>query len=69
MTNLSRFFFCDAIISPKTELVNTFSEKNQKNLLFLEKNLENLFTKRKKYGIISPQEEKIDLFIVFSILI
>jgi hypothetical protein len=50
-----RFSFCEAIITPKTELVNTFLQKNQKNFQILELFLKNLFTKRKNGGIIIPK--------------
>ncbi len=51
MSNIS---FYDAIISPKSELVNTFSKKIRKFFRKSEIFAENLFTKREKYVIIIP---------------
>jgi len=54
---LLEFSFCDVIITPKTELVNTFCEKIRKFFQNTEKYSENPFTKRKNRAIIIPLKE------------
>ena len=56
-SNLLCFSFCDVIIAPKMELVNTFCIKIRKIFQNTEKVLKNPFTKRKNRAIIIPQEE------------
>jgi len=49
------FSFCEVIIAPKMELVNTFLQKNRKFFRFLEIFFKNPFTKRKNGDIIIPK--------------
>jgi hypothetical protein len=63
--NFVGFAFCEAIIAPKTELVNSFLEKSLNFFRIMEFFYKNPFTKRKNSDIIIPQEENAEDIAIF----